>query len=452
MAIRNLLNLKRLLITLIIGGFTCILIYPKSGQAESCNAPVETIEKLFAPHLGTYSLWDLINGVPDMRQSFTDFIMVSDTDVILAGYQENNKIKRPIIRKMNRRGQVIWTWMDKTGMGLSRPITIKKLIDQGDKFIAAGQLYKGKTPHAIWLAKFDKNGKKLSEKIISRNGQNYTFADMQAGLGGKNWLLVLNEKQTSNTALSNSRFILLNSAFNLMNSRAFLPGPENRVHAVDTYKGPLSEDFYIAVGEIDDGAARKAGLVIRLDNNANITWQRTYPRGDGLRLKDVALSKNGDVLVTGEAKPLTPEAPIAGNVMKLSSSNGTELWQRYYSREDMAYKGKSIFTSPDGRAHVLLNGMDVTDSVLQSHARIITLSPRGEIMNDISYTAGKGTIPERIKTDDDGALLLSGMTTIEIPDPEDPSNKTKLSDQGWFLVGEKIGGYTDPCIIKEQAF
>lgn len=419
-----------------------------SAYAEECQAPTEAIEKLFPPRLGTYSLWDLINGVPNMSQSFTDFIMRNEAEVVLAGYQENKKIKRPIIRKMDRRGRVIWTWIDKNQIGLSRPIKIEKLIEESDGFLAVGQIYGGQKPKSIWLARFNYDGKKLQEKIIFQKSSHFKFGDVIEKPSLKGWMLAVNERH-GNQSPYNSRFILLNRNFETTQSRAFLPGPENQIHAIDLMKDLNGQYHYIAVGEIGDGYDRTSGLVMRIDTDNNIAWQRNYPRGNGLRFNGVSINNVRDVLVTGEAQPLTEDAPKAASVMKLDADNGAEIWQRYYSRDDTDYIGKSIVTRKDGRTHILLSGTGTTHP---NHARIISLSPRGQIMNEISYTTGNALLPETLKIAQDSSLLLSGMATIDIPDPDDPQNKTKLSKQGWFLVGEKVGEYEDPCVPKKQIF
>ena len=433
-----------------------LCIFPKNVSAQSCGILKETINELVLPKLGTYSLWDLVNGLENMDESFHDVLMLNERDVILAGEQKNRLLVRPYIVKMNRRGRVLWSWMDKNQLGLSRPISIKQLVAKKDGFLAVGQIYKDKLPHAIWVGHFNENGKKTKEHIFAEKSRQLTYAGLTKSPDKKGWLLGVTENHISKEETLNrphAKFILLDQNFKRKLSRSFLPGPANRIFAVEKYKTKANEMFYIAVGEINDGYDRSAGLVLRLDEQANIVWQKTYPRGEALRFRDVAITEDQGVIVVGEADPIGEQMPLAAVAMKLSTLNGDEIWQRYYKREDMSYSVQDVFTVPDNRSFLLLHGETDKSSDIQPHARVIMLNPRGQIMGRaVSYTAGKEVTPHVMKMGKSERLIIAGRTTKDVSDEDDANKRKKLTKQGWFIVGEAIGLYEDPCIPKERKF
>ncbi len=428
---------------------------PQNGQAQNCNILPEVIQKLHEPRLGTYTLWDIIQGVEDMAQRYNDFIMLNEGEVILAGAQENEDLLRPLLQKINRKGRIEWMWQDKNKRGLSRPIEIIELIDQKNGFLTMGQIYRERQPHAIWIGKFSHDGRKQAEFIISEPARDLVYGGLTPSLDGNGWVLAATEKRLSgdkSLGQAYSRFIRLNKEFSRVMKRSFMPGPENAVHDLQIFQSPSGEKFYIAAGEMEDGSGRLAGLAMRLDENLNVIWQRLYPRGGGLKFLDVKQAADGEVLIAGTARPIDPEAPDAGTAIKLQSSNGKEIWQRYFMRDDLAYEGVGLVATPDGRSHILMQGADQKDEKTQNHARIVTLSPRGEFMNEISYTAGKGATPYKIHAGVNNLLTISGQALMEDPDPNDPKNKVILRKKGWFLVGEPFGIVEDPCKIEERPF
>jgi hypothetical protein len=224
------------------------------------------------------------------------------------------------------------------------------------------------------------------------------------------------------------------------------------VHDLIAQKNSDGSLSYLAVGEIITDSGQTNGLILKLDEEANIVWQRTYTRGGGLRFNKVSLYKNLSLLVLGEAQPLDSESPRAATLMSMDPANGTELWQRYYMRGDVSYKGHDMLTEQSGRINILLWGHKDKNDALQDHARIISISPRGEMIGDLSYTAGKAVLPLRLKNGLDDSIMLSGQVTLEEPDPSDPVNKTVTAYKGWLLVGEPLAAYKDPCMVTESVF
>ena len=424
---------------------------PRTGFAEEiCTSFPEAIEYLKAPRLGTYTLWDLVEGGMGGKTSFNDFVMVNEREAIFAGSEELGRKKIPLLKKIDRKGRTQWRW----AYNGSDALRIIDLIDQEDIFWAVGQLTRHDRPYGIWIARFSKDGVLQGSHIISEPSKNLTYGSLIKGIKG-GWLLALSENRVSDMPQlehSYGRFITLDQDFRATNTRSFMPGPGNRLNDVIRVDDPTGERFYIAVGEIEGSGGRTDALVIRLDEAGNIVWQRTYARGNNTRLTNVSAYPDGSLLVTGEVQPNTPDAPNAAIAMKIDRANGTEFWQRYYMRNDIAYRVEDAMIETSGRSHLLLSGKSEANTDLFDHARLIALSPRGQILSEVGYTAGKGASPFRLREGPGAVLAISGNVDIEEPDPNNPEGERISSQKGWFIVGEEAPEYIDPCRIEKRSF
>ena len=445
--------------------FLIILILPGHSAAQqqtaslSCGFAAEVIENLRPPRLGTYSLWDLVFGAPLSDEQFTDFHMMNDRTIIGAGrVRAHDGGSRPLIAVINRRGRVEWRWTDAQADRPARDIRLKKLIPHEDKFIVLGELFAQKQRSKIWIGVITRGGTLEREAILSDARYHLTFGDMIRNAEGDGWLVAkqmrarpLGQSGPQGAAFDPvfSRFAVLDEAFRVRWQRDFVPGPHNQVNNLTLLTDEVGEPFYVAAGHILDRFNRPSGLVMRMNIEGSISWQRSYPRGEGSSFAQIGALQgglsNGDLIALGQASPIEGEGRRAGWLMRLDAGNGTTVFERYYNHNDVSYQGKKLHLFADGRIGMLLSGETAIDSELVSHGRLMTLSPRGVMLSDHSYTDAGGVVVHDYEIGPRGFVAIAGEVTVEEPDPNNLAEQTVISQKAWVLVTESNEPYKDPC-------
>ncbi|MCB9963967.1 MAG: hypothetical protein H6855_06600 [Rhodospirillales bacterium] len=431
---------------------------PQMTPKEVCNVIPEAIERLYAPRSGAYSLWDLYDQTAGHDERFQDVLLLNDTEeVIVAGWTAPTPSagpRTPLLKKMTRRGRTLWMWPDPKKKDLvPQGLSIRNVLSSGTTLIAVGQIYKGDSPHALWFGTFDSEGRKLSEQTLKQAEVTWTLGGITPARprqGEKQaWFLAVTE--TSQEAVY-TRFIELAPDFKKRQERAFMPGPSNHIYDVARLDDPSGRTFYLAVGDTESATGQVSGLLVKLDEQLNIVWQRTYSRGSGLRFQTLSVDRTGQILALGDARPINTEAPSAAVLMYLDAADGSELWQRYYMRDDMAYQGQSVIVSPEGRISILLAGTNATNPKFQDHGRLLTISPRGQILSDRSYSAGIGVMLTGLKPGPHQEPVLFGQATTREPDPDHPKTDKMIVKKGWLVVAEPQDDYKDPCKNDNRPF
>lgn len=436
---------------------TCLavlVILPISARAqEYCAVVPETIEQLGVPDLRTYNIWDVVYGVPLEDENFYDYLPVDDEKVILVGSTRNDLTARPFILSTDRRGRVFWQWKGNPDSGSS--LILKRILEIDDKtFLTVGRLVQEGVPQGIWLGIFNReDGTLIKTHVLQKSGIHLEFTDLEKNIDGNGYILSAVQKEAgTHTTPPHARFYLLDQDLDVIEDRAFIPAHENYIHDVLVAADTHGNKFYLAVGEGQNAYGRTEAIILRLDPYLNVAWQRSFPRGAGSRFFGVTRTRTSEITAVGDVLPAMEDASRAGLLISMDLALGTVRQERYYSFPEVDYTGKDVLTLKDGRTLLVMAGYTRNEEHKADHARYLTLSPRGVIMKDLSYSNGKGAIPEEMKIGPLDRIYIGGSTTIEDPDPEDPENETIRSQDGWMVVGEPIENYEDPCIPKIREF
>lgn len=431
-----------------------LVTLPFSARAqENCAIIPEAIEHLGVPDLRTYNIWDVVYGVPLEDETFYDYLPIDDEKVILVGSTRNDLKARPFILSTDRRGRVFWQWKGNPDSGSS--LILKRILDiDGKTFLTAGRLVQDGVPQGIWLGIFNrKDGTLIKTHVLQKSGAHLEFTDLERNINGNGYILSAVQTGMQDSATPpHARFYLLDQKLNVTKDRAFIPAHENYIHDLLVTQSEYGEKFYLAVGEAQNAYGRTEAVILRLDPYLNVAWQRAFPRGAGSRFFGVTRTRTSEITAVGDVLPAMENASRAGLLVTIDLAQGTVNQERYYSFADIDYTGKDVLTLKDGRTLLMLAGYTRNEEHKADHARYIILSPRGMIMQDLSYSHGRGAIPEEMKIGPLDRIYIGGSATIEDPDPEDPENKTIRSQDGWMVVGEPVGTYEDPCIPKIREF
>ena len=210
---------------------------------------------------------------------------------------------------------------------------------------------------------------------------------------------------------------------------------------------------YTLVGEMKSDYDRMAGWIIRIDQEGTLVWQKQYPRGRGASLLSAQTHSDNSITVSGKVDGVGVQQSAAW-VMKVSAS-GDALWQRYYQGRTH-YSAPSLVGYEDGRTSVLLDGVKIHPND-RGHVSLLTLSPRGRLMDVESFSDSQGAQGYALKSGYYGERVVVGHVQnippkIEGKENEEADLKNTASVpylfDGWIFAATALEPYDDPCVRK----
>lgn len=426
-----------------------LLSAPAASAQEQCGTLREAIENLRAPRKASTYSWDIFYGDADKEEDFSAFYPLEEDKILTAGTITKADKTTPFATVFDRRNRPVWSWSDLDTKGGPRHIRIERIVPLEGKdpaYLLAGRYIPASGLEKIWIGRFDMAGKKLGEHLLGDNKRNLRFRDLIRDIKGTGWVLAAQVVPKDAFDPGHSRVSGLNSTFGKIWSRDFVTGTTNDIAALAIGTETSGNRFYIGAGSSASDGDRTQGLILRFDSQGDIDWQRQFSRGRAASLTSAAFTGNGELLVGGGVQA-SDEAVLGGGwLMNIEPGNGQKKWERYYARPDTAYEIGTIRVLEDGRISLALNGTMTAHKDDQSHTRLILLSPRGDMLNDDTFTAGAGVSMTGYHI---GAtnrrLYIGGKAQIEQPDPKKPDTAKIVSDQAWLVVRDAYSDYKDPC-------
>ncbi len=441
-----------------------VSLMPQTAKAQVCDTLFEVITTLRPPTFGFPTVWDAKYGSKDHMVQLSSGVPQEGGTVMAIGRRLSKESFQPeniVMVELNRRGRALKEEMTKA-KDAEVPV---KMIQIGNEFIAVSNIRGGTKLEQKWirLSWYDRDGKYKREKIIKDPVFNFEAKGLIESVEAKGFITVIHGTNRADETDQNGILMRFNTGGELMWRRAYRPGIPNVLNSVV----PVDERSYIAAGRIilDDG--RMAGWAMKLGYDGSIHWQRTYPRGGFSVFDHVDLDVGGTVeghnfILSGASSPLD-DGPDAAWVMEIDAQ-GEPQWQRYYRRPDYALYGNWVRVEDDGRIVVMMNAEATDDGGGHDHVRILTLSPRGVLIQDESYTEGlqanatdyvPGWNGERIFTsiieDDMGQsgeeeIPINVIGLIDNPEvAEAEEEPLEPVQKGWVFVATALDFYEDPC-------
>lgn len=411
----------------------------RAQSAAECAITFEEIISLRPPSLFDYTVWDQIHGDIGMDQ-FADFVILSEGAVIAAGSytkDEKDKTYRPLIVKFDPKGKIVWEVREDTKAFKS----IDRILKLSSGFAVIGDVKDAKRRDAIYLAVYDDMGKKKLDIPIAEPGGNLDAKALVATPDKKGFIVAAQFVPTKEGEAGQYGLLYrYTSAGDRVWRRAYTPGMRTVFHNLQA----LDDGNYALSGEVKVDDGRQAGWLVRLGGSGAIQWQRTYTRGSEAALFSAGAFKNGDLILSGRTRP-ADGGPWAGWVMR-TDSVGNTLWQRYFSGPYNT-NARAVLpqTGSDGRASVLLDAQARTTKQ-QTHARLLTFSPRGYLMNVENYTYLSGGRGLSLHAGRDRERIVSGYARMHPPAEDKPGATDESAFNGWIYAAVSLDPYKDPCL------
>lgn len=443
------------------------------AQPARCEAVYEMIVKPYEPSFGVPSVWDAEYSEDDTMVQFLASVPREGGTVLTYGRtlsEENYRPEETLLLDLNRRGRALIT-KRQPAKTAELPTDI---IALSSGYVTASDIAAGrkKELRQVRLSFFNENVDYKKNVIIKDNVFDYESKKLLPVSGGTGFILMLRAKKRDDPRDFNSVMMRFAADGRMLWERAFRPGLPNTLFEII----PIGDKNYLAAGQIETEDGRMAGWILKLGIDGTIYWQRTYPRGASSVLVGAAEVPQGDpngqrFVLIGNSEPL--DRGLSATWVLSINDGGDPVWQRYFRNDDYKMEGKALTMSDDGRVIVAMNTEAAGTALEASHIRLLTLSPRGALIQDESYLSGieatahdfdMGWNGERIVTATirkvpappaEDNIIGSGLFNLQEPEEfevktdeagnvieEDPITK------GWVFVGTALDPYVDPCRIQ----
>ncbi len=453
--------MRTTLLTLSLAGVLGVAL-PHLAYAQMCDTNFEVISTLKKPTYGFPTVWDADYGEKDRMVQFSGGVAMDEGTVMAYAGKLDEKTFKPLetgLVELNRRGRLMTEKFYPAKNG-EQPVDMIKI---DNRFIAVSNIRVG-TRHDkhVRLSWYDRDGTYKRDQTFFDAAYDYEAQTIVPSVDGKGFVVVthaVNRKDVKDQYGMLSRY---SADGKLVWKRAYRPGVNNMLNGLALTR----DQSYLATGTIimDDG--RMAGWILKLAYDGTILWQRTYPRGKYSALNAGAVSPRvtpdgaNFFLVTGAAEPKDGN-PHAAWVMEVDPQ-GQPVWQRYFRRTDYTFVGEGIKTLTDGRVITTLNAtIDMKPGGHDNdHIRILTLSPRGVIIDDQSYLNGLKAKATDIFENPAGDMMLTATVLKEqkkseeefgpekpLP-PDQQAPKPQPLQEGWVMVVPRHDVYDDPCVSR----
>lgn len=430
-----------------------VIAPPASAQVqENCRTLPEGIIRLRPYSFDTAMQWDAIYGVAG-KERFETALVLESGNVVAGGAlwpRNDPQNAHGLLAELDRRGKTVWeNRHDKI-----RPLTIRKILFRADGkgYIAAGTLAAAdqKTDPAIRIGWYGLNGALEREMLLVKQGYALSFEDMILPLRGEGLVVVANaaDRAGRQTGIA----WRLNAAGEKVWERRYDSGSGSRFLGVSSASDGVGNSYYIVTGSVETGQSRTVGLVMKLDAAGTLMWQKEYPRGVSATLRSAASYGMRDVIVTGDSEPYGDRYGRSAWAMRLSAASGEPVWQRYFAIAGHRLHGRDAVAVADGRASLLVDvekirsDKETGDVDSRDMARVLTLSPRGEILRDEAYLAGTGAHGNALVLGPGQHRLVAGYA-VSSHKADDRSNEANFqTEDGWVAMGSSLEPYRDPCL------
>ncbi len=164
---------------------------------------------------------------------------------------------------------------------------------------------------------------------------------------------------------------------------------------------PTSDGGYLVVGKTFTRSFGHDGWLLRLDRAGNVLWHRTYGDIPDEGFYSIVPASDGGYLVTASSP--SPFTGMRGTWVLKLDEQGNMTWQRTYSSS--GYEGASIFASTDDGGYVMLVASIASDV----SSWLVKLDRVGSILWQKPYGSGGQHYLTRATPTSDGGYVMVGL-------------------------------------------
>lgn len=430
-----------LFLPFIMGGVKPVIaqddLYQDDGAPISeCDVIKEAIVKLRSPVFNTPTVWNAFYGQNGMEQ-ISGVVPGDEESFIIAGNYTKDKddqVYKPFLTKIDNRGRVIW----EKRQAVRTYKTVNELSKTKNGYAVIGDIKSLQKTDGFYLGFYTKDGARIREIPVYEAGASLRALSFAPSKSGKSYIISAVKEAGGKKEAVLYKITLTGKK---LWRRQYSPGLTTlfrHIHLAD-------DGNYTMVGEIELEDKRLAGWAARIDDNGALLWQQPYPRGREATFTNAHTNADNSIIVSGQVKGIEKKEN-AGWVMKLTD-DGEVIWQRYYHGKTH-YNAPDMIVYDDGRVSVLLDGMKIRDRD-RGHVRLLTLSPRGNVIDTTNFTDGQNAQGYALTLGHDNERVVVGHSQIVMPDDVRIGEKMKPMEpyvyDGWIFAATPLDAYTDVC-------
>lgn len=406
-----------------------------------CTISGTEITNMREPQFSGPNVWDMIEG-DDGMEAYADFIPLESGNFIAAGsYTKDKKdnIYHPLIVRFDERFKKVW----ETKADSAAYKTIHRILKTKSGYTVLGDVQDKGRGNGFYIGFYDDKGKAKGENAFFEKGGSLDAKSLVLAADGTGYVIAAQFTDGKDDQKQYGLVYKISSTGKQIWKRSYQPGPTTVFQTLQ----PTLNGAYVVAGQIVTEEHKSAGWAMRIDDNGSIGWQRTYPRGLAASLYGGTAYTDGGFLLTGKIRPLTGAGPaMAAWIMKVDAT-GAPVWQRYFKSPFYDYTASDTIAYEDGRSTVLINGASL-DKDHRSHARLMTLSPSGIMLNLEDYSEGQNARANRLVSGLAAERVMAGYAQTsfgETQEGDDPA--PAYTYDGWVVSVPALEPYEDPCHI-----
>ena len=279
------------------------------------------------------------------KSSFGDVKIAPNGDIIVAGYFNGHRedidndgydewVSDLWVLRLDENGNV--KWQKTYGRKYWDEANAVALADNGDIIVAGYTRSFGAGSADVWVLRLDGNGNVKWQKTY---GGSYEDRANAVALADNGDIIVAGYTYSF---YEGAWVLRLDGNGNVKWQKTYWGSSRGEANAVAVAD---NGDVIVAGWTWSFGAGKEDVWVLRLDGNGNIKWQKTYGGSDEDEATAVAIASNGDVIVAGYTKSFG-----AGSldvwVLRLDE-NGNVKWQKTYGGGDGGEKALAVALTPN---------------------------------------------------------------------------------------------------------
>ncbi len=166
-----------------------------------------------------------------------------------------------------------------------------------------------------------------------------------------------------------------------------------------------SDGGYILAGETKPfGAASTSISVLKLDNEGNVIWQKTYTNTGWDKAPSIHQTGDGGYIVAGETNFYTPYGYTGTDILVLKlDGNGNVVWQKTYGLKSYDWVPSIKQTSDGG----YIMGCISYDGYNPAEILVLKIDSNGNVLWQKTYTGTSWVIPPSIHQTGDGGYIVA---------------------------------------------
>ena len=370
------------------GGHTIkVKAYDNAGNSDSAtitvyvnNSGVITWQKTYG---GSYA--DGANSIQQTR----------DGGYIAAGYTKSYGAggSDVYILKLNASGNLLW---QKTfgGSGSELAYSIQQTTDGG--YIVAGYTDSfGAGSSDIYVLKLDESGNATWTKTFGGSTYDYVGSIQQTTDGG---YIVAGWTASSGAGDFDAYILKLDESGNTTWTKTFGGSTYDYAYSIQQ----TTDGGYIVAGTtLSFGAGNADGYVLKLDENGNLLWDKTFGGSDYDYVYSIQQTTDGGYIVAGSTSSFGV-GYVNVYVLKLDE-NGNLLWDKTFGRSGSNGEAHSIKQVADGGY--------IVAGTLNYHAYVLKLDENGNLLWEKTFGGSNYDHAYSIQQTTDGGYIVAGSTS-----------------------------------------